>query len=377
MAKRDYYEILGVSKDASDDEIKKAYRKLARSHHPDVNQGDKASEEKFKEANEAYEILSDQQKRARYDQLGHDAFNPNMGGGGGFEGFEDFGDIFENIFSGFGFGGGARQQKRGPARGPDLRVELSISFEEAAFGIAKEIELPRTENCDVCSGSGAEPGTSPETCPLCKGTGKTSTIQRTPLGSFRMVKDCHTCNGTGTVIKKPCKYCGGRGKVRKTRNIEIKIPAGVDNGSQLRVPHQGEAGDRGGSQGDLYVYLRVRPHKIFKRDGADLHLEMPVSFVALVLGEEIAIPTLKEDAKLAIPEGTQTGTVFTIRGKGILRLQGNSFGDLIVKVTAISPRNLDEKQKQLLKDFASTLGEKHNPDKTKGFFDKLKDAFKV
>lgn len=375
MAKRDYYEVLGLTKGASEDEIKKAYRKLARKHHPDVNPGNKEAEEKFKEINEAYEILGDTEKRSRYDQFGHagaNGFDGNMGGAG-FGGFEDFGDIFENIFGGFGFGG--RQQKTGPVRGADLRAELSISFEEAAFGITKSIEIPRTENCDVCGGTGAEPGTHPESCTTCHGSGRITTAQRTPLGSFRMVKDCPTCGGTGNIIKKPCKHCSGKGKLRKVRTIEVKIPAGVDTGSQLRIQRQGEAGDRGGTQGDLYVYLRVRPHKFFVREGENLHLDLPISFAALTLGDEIEIPTLEGKTKLTVPEGTQTGTVFTLRGHGIPRLRGGGKGDILVKVSAVTPKNLDDKQKELIREFADTLGEKHNPEKAKSIFDKLKDAF--
>lgn len=377
MAKRDYYEVLGLTKGASEDELKKAYRKLARKYHPDVNPGNKEAEDKFKEISEAYEVLGDSEKRSRYDQFGHAGTSANGfdygNAGGGFGGFEDFGDIFENIFGGFGFGGG-RQQKSGPVRGADLRAELTISFEEAAFGATKSIEIPRTENCDVCGGSGAEPGTHPENCTSCNGSGRITTAQRTPLGSFRMVKDCPSCGGTGTMIKNPCKHCNGNGKVRKVRTIEVKIPAGVDTGSQLRIQRQGEAGDRGGVAGDLYVYLRVRPHKFFKRDGANLHLDLPTSFAVLALGDEIEIPTLEGKTKLTIPEGTQTGTVFTIRGSGIPRLRGGGNGDLVVNVTAVTPKNLDDKQKQLIREFAETLGEKHNPDKAKSFFDKLKDA---
>ncbi|MGI6552096.1 MAG: molecular chaperone DnaJ [Bacillota bacterium] len=370
MAKRDYYEILGVSRDASQEEIKKAYRKLARKYHPDVNPGDKTAEEKFKEVTEAYEVLVDEEKRANYDRFGHAA-----AGGGGFEGgfgdFGGFGDIFDMFFGG-GFGGGTAARR--PQKGADLRFNLSISFEEAAFGAEKDITIPRTENCSTCDGSGAEPGTYPSNCSVCGGTGQVRMSQNTPLGMFQTIKTCHTCQGTGKVVTTPCRTCQGRGKVRRNRTIHLHIPAGVDTGSRLRVAGEGEAGSYGGPPGDLYVFIQVRPHQHFQRHNDDVIYELPVSIVQAALGAEIEVPTLDGPVKLKIPEGTQGGTSFRIKGKGIKKLHGFGRGDQHVKVVVVTPTGLNEKQKQLLREFGQTLG-KSNFQKDKGLFEKMKEAF--
>lgn len=377
MSKRDYYEVLGVARNASEEEIKKAYKRLAKKYHPDLNPDSKTAEEKFKEVNEAYEVLSDAEKRARYDQFGHAAAN-----GGGFDfggGFGDgadfggFGDIFDMFFGG-GFGGG-RSQRNAPQRGADLRVDLSISFEEAAFGTEKDVEIPRMENCDVCGGSGAEPGTHPVNCPTCGGSGKVKTAQSTPFGQFQTVRSCQRCQGTGHIIEKVCKHCSGKGKVRKIRKIHVKIPAGVDTDSRLRVANEGEAGNLGGPPGDLYVYLTVRPHKFFNRKNDDVHCEFPITFVQAALGFEAEVPTLDGNVKLTIPEGTQTGTSFRIRGRGISKLRGYGRGDQYVKVRVVTPANLTEEQKNLLRQFAESGSNAQQTEKTKGFFNKVKDAF--
>ncbi len=375
MTKRDYYEVLGIDKNADETEIKKAFRRLARKYHPDVNPGDKNTEAKFKEINEAYEVLSDPQKRAQYDQFGHAAFgpgggDPGFGGFGGFGGgdFGGFGDIFEMFF------GGSGQRRRGPAKGADLRYNLDISFEEAASGLEKDINVPRTEICEQCKGSGAAPGTAPKTCPKCNGTGQLQYTQATPFGRFVQSRVCDQCGGGGKVIERPCSLCGGSGMVRRTRKIHLKIPAGVDTGSRLRVQGEGEPGERGGPHGDLYVYLKVRPHKIFRRDGNDILTEIKVSFPQAALGDEIEVPTLDGKVQLKIPEGTQSGTFFRLKGKGIPDVHGYGRGDQHVKVVVVTPEKLTEHQKKLLLDFAVATGE--NPAGVeKGFFEKVKDAF--
>lgn len=381
MSKRDYYEVLGVSKSASDDEIKKAYRKLARKYHPDVNRDNpKEAETKFKEASEAYEVLSNADKKAQYDQYGHAAFDGAQGGagfggfGGGFggAGAGGFGDIFDMFFGGQGFGG----RSNGPEKGSDLRYDMEITFEQAAFGVEKEIEIPRTEDCRACHGTGAAPGTHADTCPDCKGTGQVQFTQNTPFGRMMNVKPCERCHGEGKIVKTPCKECHGQGKVKARRKIKIKIPGGVDNGSRLRVAHEGEAGMRGGPQGDLYVYIFVKPHKLFVREGNDVICEVPISFVQAILGDEIEVPTLEGRVKFRIEEGTQSGTIFRLRNKGIPHLRGNSRGDQHVKVKVVTPKNLTEKQRELLKEFARISGEDINPEQ-KGFFKKMKDAFGV
>lgn len=377
MSKRDYYEVLGVAKTASEDELKKAYRKLARKYHPDVNRDNpKEAEEKFKEVNEAYEILSNAERRAQYDQFGHAAFDAANGGGGfGGAGAGGFSDIFDMFFgqAGFGFGGG---RQAGPERGADLRYDMEISFEDAAFGLETEIQVPRTEDCSTCQGSGAAPGTHPETCPECRGTGQVQVTQNTPFGRMVNVRSCERCRGEGKIVKTPCKECNGRGKVRVKRKIKIKVPGGVDNGSRLRVAHEGEAGQRGGPPGDLYVYLFVKQHKLFTREGNDVVCEVPINFVQAALGDEIEVPTLDGRVKLKVPEGTQTGTVFRIKDKGIPHLRGHGRGDQHVRVKIVTPKKLTDRQKELLQEFAKAGGVEPTSEE-KGFFKKFKNVFSV
>jgi molecular chaperone DnaJ len=358
--KRDYYEVLGLQKGASDEEIKKAYRKLAKQYHPDLHPGDKACEEQFKEVGEAYEVLSDPDKKARYDQYGHAAFDPNAGfGGGGFGGFGDFGDlgdILGNIFGGgFGFGGGT-QRRNAPQKGESIRVRLSISFEEAAFGCKKDLNIPRIEDCEACKGSGSKPGTTPETCPDCHGTGTVRTQQRTPFGVMASTTACPKCGGSGQLIKDPCPTCGGKGKVRKTRSISVNIPAGIDDGQTISLRGQGHAGLHGGVNGDLLLTVSVKAHPRFAREGASVLLELPISFVQAALGAEVEVPTLDGRVKYTIPEGTQTGTTFRLRGKGIPYLNSNGRGDQYVTVTVETPRNLNKEQKELLRQFGESAG---------------------
>lgn len=376
MAKRDYYEILGISKDADANEIKSAFRKLAKQYHPDLNPDDKEAETKFKEVNEAYEILSDPEKRAKYDRFGHDAFDQNAGFGGG-AGFEDFGDIFGDIFGDFfggGFGGtGQQAQRTGPKAGSDLKIKLDIDFEEAAFGTKKEVKINRIEKCHVCDGSGAKKGTSKKTCPTCNGTGSVRTVQKTPLGQFASTKICTTCNGTGEIVEEPCSACEGTGKEKKSRKLSINIPAGVDTGSVIPLRGEGNHGERGGPAGDLYVYINVRPHEIFERDGNDVWCEIPISFTKAAMGGAIQVPTIEGKVKYEVPEGTQTGTVFRLKNKGIKNLRGVGKGDQYVRVKIEVPKKLTEKQKSLLEEFALEMGEQQDKDEKKGLFGKMKD----
>ena len=376
MDKRDYYEVLGVAKTATDDEIKKAYRTLAKKYHPDLNGGDKDCEAKFKEVNEAYEVLSDPQKRARYDQFGHE--DPRAGGAGG--GYGDFtggfGGGFDDIFSAFfggGFGGGG-QRARGPQRGDDLRYDLTITFEEAAFGCEKEISVTRDENCEECGGTGARKGTQPTQCPTCHGTGQVQSFVNTPIGRVSNVRVCEACHGQGTIINDPCPKCSGRGRVRRNRKITIKIPAGIDNGMQIPLRKQGEPGLRGGENGDLYIFVTVKPHKLFTRENYDLYCDVIVSFTQAALGGEIDVPTLNGMIKHNLPEGTQPGTVIRLRGQGIQNLRGAGKGDLYIKVNVEIPRKLTDKQKELLRQFDETLTGKEYEAK-KSFFERVKDAF--
>lgn len=379
---RDYYEVLGVDRNASQDEIKKAFRKKARQYHPDVNRDNpKEAEEKFKEANEAYEVLSDETKKAQYDQYGHDAFTQGGGasaGGfqGGFGGFGGqaggFGDIFDMFF-----GGGGRQQQ-GPQKGNDLREDIDISFEDAAFGKSMDITVHRHEECDHCHGTGGEPGSKVDTCPNCRGTGQESVVQNTPFGQMRTQRTCSKCHGSGKIIEKKCSKCRGEGQVIAKRKIAIKVPPGVDNGSRLRVANEGEPGILGGPKGDLYVYIYVRPHKEFERNGNDVVSRVNISFAQAALGATVQVNTLDGKVDLKIPEGTQTGTAFRIKGKGIPYLRNpNQRGDQHIIVTVQTPKKLTEKQRELLLRFANESDEDVNVlQVSKGLFDKLKDAFK-
>ena len=383
MSKRDYYEVLGVSKTATQDELKKAYRKLARKYHPDLNKDNAEAAEKFKECNEAYSVLSDEQKRAQYDQFGHVAFeNGGMGGGGGFGGAGGFGgfggsgmeDIFDMFFGGQG-GRGGRSSKAGPQRGADLRFDLEISFEEAAFGLEKEINLYRDEVCDHCHGEGAEPGSKVETCPECNGSGYVRFTQNTMFGQMVNERPCSRCKGEGKIISEPCKECRGKGTVKRNKKLKVKIPAGVDNGSRLRVSNEGEAGAKGGPSGDLYVYLYVKPHKFFERDGTTVLCEVPINIVQATLGADIKVPTLDGQVTMKIPEGTQPGKVMRIKGKGIPSLRNSSRGDQLVRIKVVVPTKLSDKQKDALRKFADISKDNINPEE-KSFMDKVKDFFK-
>ena len=383
MSKRDYYEVLGVSKTATQDELKKAYRKLARKYHPDLNKDNAEAAEKFKECNEAYSVLSDEQKRAQYDQFGHAAFeNGGMGGGGGFGGAGGFGgfggsgmeDIFDMFFGGQGGRGGSRA-KAGPQRGADLRFDLEISFEEAAFGMEKEINLYRDEVCDHCHGEGAEPGSKVETCPECNGSGYVRFTQNTMFGQMVNERPCSRCKGEGKIISEPCRECHGKGTVKRNKKLKVKIPAGVDNGSRLRVSGEGEAGAKGGPSGDLYVYLYVKPHKFFERDGTTVLCEVPINIVQATLGADIKVPTLDGQVTMKVPEGTQPGKVMRIKGKGIPSLRNSSRGDQLVRIKVVVPTKLSDKQKDALRKFADISKDNINPEE-KSFMDKVKDFFK-
>ena len=379
--KRDYYDVLGVDKSADATAIKKAYRKLAMKYHPDENPGDKEAEEKFKEINEAYEVLSDETKRRNYDQFGHEGVNgQGFGGAGGFGGqgfggFDDiFGDIFGDMFGG-GFSGGSRQRRRGPERGADIKQRVNISFEEAAFGKKVQVKINRSEECDQCHGSGAKPGTSKKTCPTCHGSGQVQSVQRTPFGNIASTRTCSTCNGEGEVIDSPCSKCHGKGSIRKTKTIEVDIPAGIDNGQMIKLGGQGELGTRGGPRGDLYIEVNVQSHPLFTRDGYDVYLEMPITFAQATLGDKIQVPTLDGKVEYEVPEGTQTGTVFRLKGKGIPKLKSNVRGDQYVKVTVEIPKKLNEKQKELVREFAKECGQEvHQRQKT--LSDKIDNFFK-
>ena len=375
--KRDYYEVLGVSKGASADEIKKAYRKEAKKYHPDLHPGDKTAEAKFKEINEAYEVLSDTDKKARYDQFGHAGVDPNFGagaGGGGFDGFGDFGDIFSDIFGGFGFGGG-QSRRNGPKRGADIRQVIELTFEEAAFGCKKKITLNKMESCETCHGSGARPGTNPTTCSRCGGSGQVTTQTRTPLGYMRNVTTCPECHGSGKIIKEPCTSCRGSGRVRRQRTIEVDIPQGINNGQTMQISGGGEPGTKGGLAGDLLLTIRIKKHEIFTREEFDVYITMPITFVQAALGATIKVPTISGVVEYDIPQETQTGSVFRLRGKGIPYIRGKGRGDQYVKVEVETPKNLSAKQKELLRQFEGITEEK-NYRKRKGFIDTMKEIFK-
>ena len=369
MANKDYYETLGVERGASAEEIKKAYRQLAKKYHPDLNHDDENAAQKFKEVNEAYQVLSDDQKRAQYDQFGSSAFDGSAGAGAGYGGFSGFGGNggfggFEDIFESF-FGGGA-SRRRGPARGSDLETSIRITFEEAAFGVKKEVTVNRYETCEACAGSGAKKGTGKHTCPACGGSGQ----MRRSMGGFMNITTCQQCGGTGEIIDDPCEVCGGTGKVVRRRTISINIPAGISDGQTLTLYGQGNAGDQGAEAGALLIYVRVKPHKRFKRDGADLYLDMPLSFGQAALGCELQVPTLEGEVKYKIPAGTQTGTVFRLREKGIKSLRQDRKGDLYVKVNVEIPRKLTDRQRELIAEFEGL----EKPEKRgKGIFRKIKE----
>ena len=373
MSKRDYYEVLGVAKDASEADIKKAYRKVAKECHPDLNPDDKESEHRFKEASEAYEILSDVEKKAQYDQFGHAGMNGGQGGFGGGFGGGGFGDIFEDIFDMFGGSGGARRQ--GPTRGADIKYGVNITFEEAAFGVEKEVRVNRTENCGTCSGTGAKPGTDKKTCNKCSGAGQVKYAQNTPFGQIVRTAACDECNGTGEKIESPCSSCRGTGKERKTKKINVKIPAGVDTGSVISLKGEGEPGEKGGPRGDLYIYIEVEPHKIFERQGTDLYCEVTISFPQAVLGAELRVPSLEGKLKYTIEAGTQTGTTFRLKGKGVASLRSGRKGDLYVRVKVNVPTEINDKEKELIEALARESGEEVGNSKKKGFINKVKDAF--
>lgn len=377
-AKRDYYEILGVNRDATQEEIKRAYRQMARKYHPDVNREDPNAAEKFKEINEAYEVLSDPQKRAAYDRFGHEAFeqarNPGAGGFGGFGGFEDFGtfgDIFD-MFFGTGTSAG-RRRRTGPQRGADREIRLEIDLEDAIFGAEKEIEISRMEKCEKCNGTGAEPGSGVKTCPTCHGHGQVRNVQTTPFGRFETIKVCSRCHGEGKIIEKPCTSCKGSGQVRRPRRINIRIPAGIDSGSRLRIQGEGEMGIRGGPPGDLYITVIIKPHPRFERDGYDLYTEEEISFVKAALGGDIEIVLPGGEVyTLRIPEGTQPGDVLKVKGKGIPYLNSQRSGDLHVVIKVKIPTKLTKKQRELLEKFYEEESGEEKP--RKGFFEKFKDA---
>ncbi|MBE5039600.1 molecular chaperone DnaJ [Ructibacterium gallinarum] len=377
--KRDYYEVLGVSKNASPDEIKKAYRKLAKKYHPDLNPDDReGAEAKFKEATEAYEVLSDAEKKQKYDQFGHAAFDATAGGGysggsyGGFDGF-DMGDIFSSFFGG-GFGG-QRTNPNAPQRGRDISYRVDLTFEEACFGTEKDITVNHLEKCTSCNGTGAESGSSPETCPMCHGTGQIRSVQRTAFGNFQSVRPCDSCGGKGTIIKNPCMACHGEGTVRKPKKVRVKIPAGIDDGQQVYVRGEGDAGSKGGPNGDLILEIRVRRHKLFVRQGYDILCDYPVSFVQATLGAEVQVPTIDGKVSYNIPEGTQPGTVFRLRGKGVPKLNSNQRGDQYVTVKVEIPKGLNDKQKDILRHFDDNVDASKYRQR-KNFFEKMRELFK-
>ncbi|MDO9622840.1 MAG: molecular chaperone DnaJ [Pseudomonas sp.] len=372
MAKRDYYEVLGVERGASEAELKKAYRRLAMKHHPDRNPDDKASEDMFKDANEAYEVLSDAGKRAAYDQYGHAGVDPQMGGGGG-PGGANFSDIFGDVFSDFFGGAGGRGGQRGGAqRGSDLRYTLELDLEEAVRGTTVNIRVPTLVNCKVCEGSGAKKGTSPVTCTTCGGIGQV----RMQQGFFSVQQTCPRCHGSGKMITDPCGSCHGHGRVEEHKTLSVKVPPGVDTGDRIRLSGEGEAGAMGGPAGDLYVVVNVREHAIFQRDGKHLYCEVPISFADAALGGELEVPTLDGRVKLKIPEGTQTGKLFRLRGKGVAPVRGGGAGDLMCRVALETPVSLDRRQRELLEEFRKTLqGDTRHSPKASGWFEGVKRFF--
>lgn len=386
MSKRDYYEVLGVQRGAGEDEIRKAFRALARKYHPDANKDDPQAPEKFKEVNEAYQVLSSPEKRQAYDNYGHAGVDPNMAGPGG-SGGADFGgfgqggagsafeDLFDMFFGGAGPFGGQTRRRQGPQRGADLETELEMTFEEAAFGATRELRVPRVEPCDTCGGSGARPGTQPAACRQCGGTGQVQHAQNTPFGRYVTVAPCAACRGEGRVIEHPCPDCSGRGRVQRTRTVEVPVPPGAGDGTRLRMNGYGQAGTRGGPPGDLYILVRVKPHPLFRRDGDDVYLDVSIPFTQAALGSQIEVPTLDGPVPLTIPEGTQNGKSFVLRGKGIPRLQGRGRGDQVVSVRVVTPTKLTPREREILQELARIRGEETDDGKGKGFFGKMKDAF--
>ena len=376
--KRDYYEVLGLNKGASDDEIKKAYKKQARKYHPDLNPDNKEAEEKFKEVNEAYEVLSDPNKKSRYDQFGHAGVDPNFGAGGGYGGgfdggfdFGDLGDIFGSFFGG-GFGGGGRRTNpNAPQRGESIRLSLAITFEEAAFGCEKDVTVERMDQCGTCHGNGCAPGTTPEVCPDCHGTGQVQVRRQTPMGVFATTSPCGRCSGRGKIIHQPCSDCKGTGAVRKRKTIKASIPAGIDNGQTISIRGQGHAGKNGGPAGDLLITITVKPHDLFRREGTSVLCDAPITFAQAVLGAELEIPTIDGKVKYDLPEGTQSGTTFRLKGKGIPSINGRGRGDQYVTVYIETPKNLNKEQKEALKKFAEAVGD-NNYEERKSFFKKFK-----
>ncbi|WEV45172.1 molecular chaperone DnaJ [Streptococcaceae bacterium ESL0687] len=380
--KRDYYEVLGVSKTASDDELKKAYRKLSKKYHPDINK-DAGAEDKYKEIQEAYETLSDSQKRAAYDQYGFAGAQGGFGGGaGGFDGFDGFSGFsgggfggFEDIFSSFfGGGGGAQANPNAPRQGDDLQYRINLSFEEAVFGVEKEIKYNREEICHTCHGSGAKPGTEPIVCPKCHGSGQIQVARDTPIGRVMTTATCDVCHGTGKEIKDPCPTCHGSGREKVVHKVKVKVPAGVETGQQIRLAGQGDAGINGGPYGDLYVIFNVQDSPKFRREGSEIFYDLPISFVQATLGTELEVPTVHGNVKLKIPAGTQTGTKFRLKGKGVPRLNGSGNGNQTVIVNLVTPKKINDEQRKALEAFAKAGGENVHPQK-EGFFDKLKKGF--
>lgn len=379
--KRDYYEVLGLQKGATDDEIKKAFRKKARENHPDLHPDDPSYVEKFQEINEAHEVLSDPEKKKRYDQFGHAGVDPSYGGGGGMGGFSggmsgfgDMGDIFENIFGNFGFGGSSRSNANAPKRGSDIQTSVLISFMEACSGVKKEIKVNRMSTCEACKGTGADGTSSSEVCPDCQGRGTVKITQNTVFGAIASTKTCPHCSGKGKIIKNPCQKCRGMGRLKVQKTVSFDIPAGIDDRQTIRLSGQGDCGVNNGSNGDLLINVSVKSHEIFKRDGFDIHCDIPVTYMEAVLGAEITVPTIDGDVKYTISEGTQTGTVFRLKGKGVKKLQRAERGNQYVTIYVEVPKNLTKKQKDLLREFEASLSEK-NYAKRQSFFEKLKKKF--
>jgi molecular chaperone DnaJ len=369
MSKRDYYEVLGVEKGADEKEIKKAYRRVAMKYHPDRNPDDPDADEKFKEASEAYEILSDAQKRQAYDQFGHDGVNSQFGGGGTGD-FGNFSDIFSDVFGDI-FGGGGGRRRSGPQRGADLRYNLELSLEEAVKGAEVKIKVPTLVNCDPCKGSGAKPGSDPVPCDTCGGAGQVRMTQ----GFFSVQQTCPACRGKGTIISDPCNSCHGQGRIQESKTLSVKVPPGVDNGDRIRLGGEGEAGPDGGPAGDLYVQVMVREHELFQRDGRNLYCEVPISFVDAALGGELEVPTLDGKVKLKIPAETQTGKLFRLRGKGVVPVRGGSAGDLLCRATVETPVNLNKRQRDLLNELKDSMEGGGNSPQTASWFDKVKSFF--